>query len=39
MIGKASRALEEYRDDMLNGRFPPAEHSYHIDEEELSKVK
>jgi len=33
------KALEEYRDDVLNGRFPTDEHSYHIDEEELSKVK
>jgi len=32
------KALEEYRDDVLNGRFPTDEHSYHIDEKELSKV-
>lgn len=33
------KALEEYKDDVLSGRFPADEHSYHIDEKELSKVK
>jgi len=33
------KALEEYKEDVLNGRFPTDEQSYHIDEKELSQVK
>ncbi len=32
-------ALEEFRDDVLAGRFPTEEHSYHIDEKELAQLK
>jgi 3-methyl-2-oxobutanoate hydroxymethyltransferase len=33
------KALEEFRDDVLAGRFPTDEHSYHIAEKELEQLK
>lgn len=34
-----SRAIEEYKMEVLEGKFPAAEHSFHIKEEELDKLK
>ena len=33
------KALESYRGDVLNGAFPTDQHSFHIEERELKKVK
>ena len=33
------KALEAYRDEVLKGEFPTDQHSFHIDEKELSKIK
>jgi 3-methyl-2-oxobutanoate hydroxymethyltransferase len=33
------KALEEYKDDVLNRRFPTEAHSYHMDEKELDNLK
>jgi 3-methyl-2-oxobutanoate hydroxymethyltransferase len=33
------KALEEYRDDVINEKFPGPEHSFTIKEEELQKLK
>jgi len=33
------KALESYRDEVLKGEFPTDQHSFHIDEKELSKIK
>jgi 3-methyl-2-oxobutanoate hydroxymethyltransferase len=33
------RAFESYRDDVLRGEFPADQHSFHIDEKELDKLK
>ncbi len=33
------KALESYRDEVLKGDFPTDQHSFHIDEKELSKIK
>ena len=33
------KALESYREEVLKGEFPTDQHSFHIDEKELSKVK
>ena len=33
------KALESYREDVLKGEFPTDQHSFHIDEKELSKIK
>jgi 3-methyl-2-oxobutanoate hydroxymethyltransferase len=33
------KALESYRDDVQKGEFPTDQHSFHIDEKELSKIK
>ncbi|MFA5362660.1 MAG: 3-methyl-2-oxobutanoate hydroxymethyltransferase [Candidatus Omnitrophota bacterium] len=33
------KALEEYRDDVINEKFPGPEHSFAIKEEELQKLK
>lgn len=33
------KALESYREDVLNGAFPTDQHSFHIEEKELKKVK
>ncbi|MGH9893293.1 MAG: 3-methyl-2-oxobutanoate hydroxymethyltransferase, partial [bacterium] len=38
-LGKqALKAFETYRDDVLSGRFPDREHSYHIDPRELAML-
>jgi len=33
------KAFETYREEVLKGEFPTDQHSFHIDEKELSKVK
>ena len=33
------KALESYRDEVQKGEFPTDQHSFHIDEKELSKMK
>jgi 3-methyl-2-oxobutanoate hydroxymethyltransferase len=33
------KAFDSYRDEVLKGTFPTDQHSFHIDEKELSKVK
>ena len=33
------KALESYREEVLKGEFPTDQHSFHIDEKELSKMK
>jgi len=33
------KAFESYREEVLSGAFPTDQHSFHIDEKELSKVK
>jgi 3-methyl-2-oxobutanoate hydroxymethyltransferase len=33
------KALESYREEVLKGEFPTDQHSFHIDEKELSKIK
>ena len=33
------KAFASYKEEVLKGEFPTDEHSYHIDEKELSKVK
>jgi 3-methyl-2-oxobutanoate hydroxymethyltransferase len=33
------KAVESYRDEVLKGTFPTDQHSFHIDEKELKKVK
>ncbi len=33
------KVLESYREDVLNGAFPTDQHSFHIEEKELKKVK
>ncbi len=33
------KAFDAYREDVLKGSFPTDQHSFHIDEKELSKVK
>ena len=33
------KAFESYKDDIQKGAFPTDQHSFHIDEKELSKVK
>jgi len=33
------KALEAYREDVQKGEFPTDQHSFHIDEKELSKIK
>jgi 3-methyl-2-oxobutanoate hydroxymethyltransferase len=33
------KAFDSYREEVLNGTFPTDQHSFHIDEKELSKVK
>ena len=33
------KAFEAYREEVLKGEFPTDQHSFHIDEKELSKVK
>jgi len=33
------KAFDAYREDVLKGNFPTDQHSFHIDEKELSKVK
>jgi 3-methyl-2-oxobutanoate hydroxymethyltransferase len=33
------KAFESYREEVLKGTFPTDQHSFHIDEKELSKVK
>ena len=32
------KAFESYREDVLRGEFPTDQHSFHIDEKELSKI-
>lgn len=34
-----SRAIEEYKNEVLQGKFPAAEHSFSIKEEELKKIQ
>jgi 3-methyl-2-oxobutanoate hydroxymethyltransferase len=34
-----SNALEEYRDEVMQGKFPDQEHSFTIKEDELKKLK
>ena len=34
-----TKAIEEYRDEVIQGKFPAAEHSFSIKEEELKKLK
>jgi len=34
-----TKAFEEYRDEVIQGKFPAAEHSFSIKEEELKKLK
>jgi 3-methyl-2-oxobutanoate hydroxymethyltransferase len=33
------KAFDSYREEVMKGAFPTDQHSFHIDEEELSKVK
>lgn len=33
------KAFEEYREEVISGRFPTEEHSFHIDMEEFSRLK
>lgn len=33
------KAFESYREEVLSGQFPTDEHSFHIDEKELEKVR
>jgi 3-methyl-2-oxobutanoate hydroxymethyltransferase len=33
------KAFESYREEVLKGTFPTDQHSFHIDEKELSKIK
>jgi 3-methyl-2-oxobutanoate hydroxymethyltransferase len=33
------KAFESYREEVWKGTFPTDQHSFHIDEKELSKVK
>ena len=33
------KALESYREEVLKGEFPTDQHSFHMDEKELSKIK
>jgi len=33
------KAFESYREDVLEGTFPTDQHSFHIDEKELSKIE
>jgi 3-methyl-2-oxobutanoate hydroxymethyltransferase len=33
------KAFEAYREEVLKGEFPTEQHSFHIDEKELSKIK
>jgi len=33
------KALEAYRDDVTEGRFPGEEHTFHVDEEELKTIE
>jgi ketopantoate hydroxymethyltransferase len=33
------KAFESYKDEVLKGTFPTDQHSFHIDERELGKVK
>ena len=33
------KAFESYRDEVLEGKFPTEQHSFHIDEKELKKMK
>ena len=33
------KALESYKEEVLKGQFPADQHSFHIDESELSKIK
>jgi 3-methyl-2-oxobutanoate hydroxymethyltransferase len=33
------KAFESYRDEVRNGEFPTDQHSFHIDEETLSKIR
>jgi 3-methyl-2-oxobutanoate hydroxymethyltransferase len=33
------KAFDSYRDEVMKGTFPTDQHSFHIDEKELSKVK
>jgi 3-methyl-2-oxobutanoate hydroxymethyltransferase len=33
------KAFESYREEVLKGAFPTDQHSFHIDEKELSKIK
>ena len=34
-----TKAIEEYRDEVIQGKFPAAEHSFGIKEEELKKLR
>ena len=34
-----AKAIEEYRDEVIQGKFPAAEHSFGIKEEELKKLR
>jgi len=34
-----TKAIEEYRDEVIRGKFPAAEHSFGIKEEELKKLR
>jgi len=33
------KAFETYREEVLKGAFPTDQHSFHIDEKELEKLK
>ena len=33
------KAMESYKEEVLKGEFPTDQHSFHIDEKELSKIK
>ena len=33
-----TRAIEEYKDDVITGKFPGPEHIFSIKEEELKKI-
>ncbi len=33
------KAIDSYREEVLKGEFPTDQHSFHIDEKELSKIK
>lgn len=33
------KAFKSYKDEVLKGKFPTDQHSYHIDEKELSKIE